>query len=85
VVDDVAEIEPIVAPADLTVSTGRVTLNMSPDGSWLMLTAADDPSNTRWMLKLDNPDAQWIEVPNSAERDPGYISFLPGVPEGSDG
>jgi|GEM_PF-1540362 len=83
--DGVAEIEPIAAPAGLAVSTGSVTLNMSPDGAWLMLTAEDDPSNTRWMLRLDDPAAQWIEVPNAAEQDPGYISFLPGVPEGSDG
>jgi hypothetical protein len=83
-VDGAAEIESLVAPAGLTVSTGRVSLNMAPDGSWLMLTAADDPSRTRWMLHLDDPAAQWIEVPNAAEDDPGYISFLPGVAEGGD-
>jgi hypothetical protein len=49
-----------------------------------MLTAADDPAQTRWLLQLDDPDAQWIEVPNSAEDDPGYISFLPGVPADGD-
>jgi hypothetical protein len=78
-VDGVAAVEPVASPVALTGVGGTVTLNMSSDGSMLYLRAA----HTRWMLSLEDDDAQWIEVPNSSGDDPGFIMFVNGTAENS--
>jgi hypothetical protein len=75
----VAAVEQIASPEALAGIGRYVDLNMSSDGSMLMMLADSDPAHTRWMLDLTDVNAAWVEVPNSSDDDPGYIMFVNGT------
>jgi hypothetical protein len=78
-VDGVAAVEQVASPEVLAGIGGYVGLNMSGDGSMLMVLADSDPAHTRWVLDLSDDNAEWVEVPNSSDDDPGYIMFVNGT------
>jgi hypothetical protein len=53
---------------------------LSPDGSMLSLTGEEDEGRTRYLISLDDPNAEWLEIPTTVvDSDPGYVTFTEGV------
>jgi hypothetical protein len=51
---------------------------LSPDGSLLSLSGAEDEGRTRYLTSLDDPDSGWTEVPNTVVgvQGTGIITFV---------
>lgn len=54
---------------------------LSPDGTQLSAMAQGDEAQTRFMLDLTDPDAEWVTVETIAPGGGGFILFVEGVPE----
>jgi hypothetical protein len=72
----VASPDGLLAEMFLTAS-----LTVSPDCTMLSLTGAEDEGRTRHLIALNDPDAEWLVVPNNVvgERGRGMIGFAEGI------
>jgi hypothetical protein len=72
-----------VASPDGLLSEAFLTANvfLSPDGAMLSLNGEEDEGRTRYLLSLDEPEAEWLAIPNNVvgERGSGLITFVDGV------
>lgn len=67
--------------ADVVEENPTAILFLSPDGTQLSVMANGDEAQTRFILDLTDPDAEWIPVEYSAPGGGGYILFVEGVRE----
>jgi hypothetical protein len=53
---------------------------LSPDGSMLSLSGEEDEGRTRYLISLDDPNAEWVEIPATVvDSELGYVTFVEGI------
>jgi hypothetical protein len=71
-----------VASPEGMLSESFLTANviLSPDGSMLSLNGEEDEGRTRYVISLDDPNADWVTIENTvvSERGLGLITFAAG-------
>ncbi|MGH2558127.1 MAG: hypothetical protein ACRDJH_03610 [Thermomicrobiales bacterium] len=72
-----------VASPDGLLSEAFLTANvfLSPDGAMLSLKGEEDEGRVRYLLSLDDPEAEWLAIPNNVvgEGGRGLITFVDGA------